>query len=82
MVTRYYTFGVQYAREQHPTLPYVHPDGYLTVVAPTAAMCRKVAFMVTDGAFAFDYIEPPDPKHFPRGELGRITFHVNPAGEV
>ena len=36
-VTIYATFGQKYSYEPHPTLPFAHPDGWLTVTAPTAS---------------------------------------------
>jgi hypothetical protein len=72
MTAIYITFGVQYAREPHPRLPFVHPDGYLTVEAPDYRTALAVAFAMTGGAHAFDYPERPSHTTFPRGELCRV----------
>lgn len=67
------TFGQQYRREEHPTWPLAHPDGWLRVTAASYEQARQVAFAVTDGAHAFDYpAEHFDQALYSRGELHGI----------
>lgn len=49
----YVTFGLRYAREEHPACPWAHPDGWLTVNAPTPFMGvgSEVYVAVTMGRF-------------------------------
>lgn len=56
------TFGVQYAREPHPTLTWAHPNGWLEVEvtgAPdeeTAEMEAEASiYRLTGGVYAFSY---------------------------
>lgn len=75
MTQIFITFGVQYAREPHPRLPFAHADGYLSVEAPSYRTALATAFALTGGAHAFDYGERPSDITFPRGELARIVVH-------
>lgn len=43
MKTFYLTFGVQYAREVHPSGSHVHPDGYVVIKAPEYDIARDLA---------------------------------------
>ncbi len=82
MTTIYVTFGVQYAQEPHPRLPFVHPDGYLTVEAPDYHTALVTAFALTGGAHCSDYVERPSERGFRRGELARIIVHDSIAADV
>lgn len=81
LVRSYITFGMQYAREPHPTFPAAHPNGYFVIEAPTAVACRELAVLLFQRHWAFDYGEAEfDPSFHPLGELGRIStrsfFHA------
>lgn len=77
------TFGQRYAREPHPTFPAAHPDGWVTIIAPTWSAGRAFASDRFGRHWAFLYAEEefgatsawPEPMSvlFPRGELGRFT---------
>lgn len=73
MYEYYVTFGSQYAYQPHPTLDWVNPNGYLTIVADSYNEAREYAFALTDGIFAFIYASPLESRHFPLGELKRLT---------
>jgi hypothetical protein len=76
------TFGVGYARRPHPRGSWVHPDGWVTIVAPSHAEARRIAVdlfgicwddLYDAGSFAMN-------AHlFTRGELLRV---VVPAGLI
>lgn len=78
----YVTFGLRYAREEHPACPWAHPDGWLTVNAPTylEAMVALRNLTTPPGQdiplYAFDYDEVP-PAMYPRGELARLDVHAD-----
>jgi hypothetical protein len=74
LVRMYITFGVQYAREPHPSFPAAHPSGYFVIEAPTQVACRELAVLLFNRHWAFDYTEAEfDPSYHPMGELGRIS---------
>jgi len=77
----YVTFGLMYAREQHPRLPFAHPDGYLSVEGPDYRTALATACSLTGGAHAFDYAERPSDITYPRGELARVVVHDALIGE-
>ena len=76
--TTYISFGVQYSHEEHPFLPWVHPDGYLAIVnVPNEDIRINVAFALTRGKHSFDYnddeMNDPDFRnHFPLGALRTV----------
>lgn len=75
MITVYFTFGVQYARETHPVLGRVaHPNGWAEVIAPTCDQAVTAFSNLTQGAYAFDYPEEPSRSMFPLGRLLRIDL--------
>lgn len=73
--TIFVTFGTKYAHEPHPTLPFAHPDGYLTIEAPDYGTARGIAMAMTGGAFGTDYLERPSDITYQRGELARVIVH-------
>lgn len=70
------TFGQQYAREAHPTLPEAHPDGWLAVFATSEEEARSTAFAVCGPRWAFLYdtaeTSPGVWDLYPLGELARV----------
>jgi hypothetical protein len=72
MSTFYVTFGQQYCREPHPTLPTAHPDGWVTVVAADELAARRLAVEWLGTAWSSIYDEEPDRALFRLGELHRI----------
>lgn len=79
MTTKLYhvTFGVQYASLPHPTHPWVHPDGYATLLIDADADPHLAANEIFGDAYAFVY---PDDRlkreYHPRGclmEFDRTT---------
>ena len=75
MKNYYITFGSQYAREPHPHLD-IHPDGYVTIIAPDRESARQKAFELTNGRFSFMYgDEDMEFSYFPMGSL--MTVQAN-----
>jgi hypothetical protein len=73
MARFYVTFGQQYAREEHPAWPGVHPDGWVTIEAPDYDAARERAFTLFGRRWAFLYEAADfDRSYFPGGELARI----------
>lgn len=86
----YITFGVQYAREDHPAGDWVHPDGYLVVeysggslgaldangqpMADPRERARLTAWAWLGGRWAFDYDVKPSPLWYPKGEIARMVL--------
>lgn len=68
------TFGQQYRTEPHPKVKYAHPDGWLTIEAPTMAEAREKAFVELGSHWGFIYENNKDfaRHYFPLGELHRI----------
>lgn len=64
----YITFGQQYRQEKHP-VSYVHPDGYVKIIAKDADQARAKAFEVFGKRWSFFYEEVPKAEHFPLGVL-------------
>ena len=76
-VAVYFTFGSQYAREPHPTLgSLAHPDGYARVTAKDYATARSLFWEMTQGAFAFDYMQEPPGHYYPRGLILDIEVKI------
>lgn len=84
MNTYYATFGVKYAREEHPTLPenMADPDGVMKVIAPTEALARLMVYGVTNNSYCF-LVPWPDPgseeeaqmnKWFPKGVTSTLSL--------
>ena len=77
--TVYATFGQKYAHETHPTLPFAHPDGWLTVTAPNEQIAYRALQKATTPPgetvphYAFTYSDPRELTLYPRGELALIT---------
>lgn len=71
----YVSFGQKYRHETHPRLPFVHPDGYLTIEAKNYTSARAHAFTLMGPAWCMLY-DAEEFKgishHFPRGELKRF----------
>lgn len=74
------TFGVHYSREPHPRGEWIHPDGWVTVVAASRGEARQVVVDLF-GRYWSDLYDPEsfNPAYFPRGELLRV---VVPAGLI
>lgn len=67
----YVTFGDRERREEHPTFPPAHPDGWVKVTADSLRQANRAAY----DAFGFRWstIREPDeltPTFYPLGELG------------
>jgi hypothetical protein len=71
----YFTFGVRYAREDHPSgEPGIHPDGWWEVVGCNRETARRVVHAIVGREWAFDYSAASfDPSFHPRGCLRRIS---------
>lgn len=78
MPTFHASFGVQYAQEQHPTIPRAHPRTFLEVVAPDYSIAHALAMTVTGGAFAFLHEEGQEGEcaHHPNGLAARLVYEV------
>jgi hypothetical protein len=64
------TFGVQYARTPHPTLPAAHPDGWLEVRGVTEEQALALVQALTGGLYAVLYREEEIAREFfPRGAI-------------
>jgi hypothetical protein len=75
--TFYLTFGGQYAHTEHPTWEGIHPDGWITVVAPDFRTARTLVVDLFGTAWSDLYGEDTfEPRHFPRGELLCITIET------
>ena len=80
------TFGQRYRREEHPTFPAAHPDGWVTILAYDDAGARAIAFSMFDQYWSFMYGPADRPQKywdetFPAGELARISMD-NELGDV
>lgn len=68
------TFGVGYSRVVHPRGMWVHPDGWITIVAPSYAVARAIVVdlfgLNWSGLYDADQVERAD---HPLGELLRIV---------
>lgn len=65
------TFGMQYPREQHPSWPYAHHDGWLRVEAPSYDAARGLVVARLGTAWSMLYTASEhEPEYYPRGELG------------
>ena len=79
-VTIYATFGTKYAHEDHPTMGFAHPDGWLTVTSPTHEEARALLARVTTPwnevvphyAFSYDSLSEMTPRLYPRGQLAHV----------
>jgi hypothetical protein len=80
----YVTFGQRYAREEHPSFPEAHPDGWVEVIADTEYAARVLTKKRLGTAWSHMYTEKIWKKYeenensfarFPRGSLG--TFRDN-----
>jgi hypothetical protein len=75
----YVTFGQRYRIEQHPhpiNGVYPHPDGWVTIEAPSAEAARAAAVKAFGIGWAFIYHAEDwdhDSPWYSRGELGVIT---------
>jgi hypothetical protein len=76
----YLTFGVGYARRPHPRGSWVHPDGWVTIVAPSYIEARHVVVDLFGICWSDLYdAETFDASFYPRGELLRVMV---PAGLI
>ena len=70
-----FTFGQKYRREEHPTFPAAHPDGYVTVIATDESQARNAVVGLIGTAWAFCYVAPFTDdwaQCYPLGELARV----------
>ena len=73
--TYYFTFGQQYAREDHPQLPFAHPDGWVEIGAESYMQARIMMWLMAGGAWSGQYSDDTfeEDKHFyPKGCLLRV----------
>lgn len=73
----YFTFGQRYRREEHPSYPLAHPDGYVTIVANNWEAARQKAvelFTAKEGLlFSMQYDDSNfNDEYYPRGEIERF----------
>jgi len=68
------TFGVNYSRVVHPRGMWVHPDGWVAIVAPSHVEARAVVVDLFGRHWDDLYdADAMDPALFPLGELLRIV---------
>jgi hypothetical protein len=68
----YVTFGQQYSRETHPHASWVHPDGWMRIVADNSGEARRMAFSILDREWSNLLSEDEfDSSFYPLGELAR-----------
>lgn len=71
----YLTFGQKYRNEKHPKATYAHPDGWVTIIAPSEEKAREIAFNIFGQYWSNLYPESKwDPTFFPKGELKIIKI--------
>lgn len=78
----YLTFGVQYEKEPHPNGLWIHPDGWVTICAPSYQVARSVVLGLFQDRWDGLYVDYQFDRHrhlYPKGELLRI---VVPAGQL
>lgn len=83
LTTHYFTFGVQYAHEPHPSatedMP-IHPDGWWEVKASSYGLAGVVVHALTGGKWAFGYTGlgtergQLDPSYHPLGCIYRVEI--------
>ena len=67
------TFPQRFRNEPHPTLPQAHPDGWLTIEAPSLGLARDIAFYRLGDEWAFIYPDDDMRDHlYPLGEIARF----------
>lgn len=77
----YVTFGSRYRYERHPLEHWVHPDGWLRIVAPSLHLARARVFDLLGANWAFDYDDESfmrddeGVEFYPLGELAVFTRH-------
>jgi hypothetical protein len=71
MVKYYVSFGQRYAREPHPAIPSIHPDGLLEIEADNYDDARGKAFVAIGIAWSYLYSQPSI-WYFPRGVTHRL----------
>lgn len=82
------TFGQRYAREEHPTFPAAHPDGWLVfeVADHLDHRAAYAAIWQVLGERFSDASQGPFRAHewdlYPRGELARIQVAEDPNERV
>jgi hypothetical protein len=76
------TFGQQYAHNPHPTFPAAHPDGWVTVHAPTEKAARDATLALLGTRWAWMYAMGDARSISGRSEDGdRVNWAVFPRGE-
>lgn len=75
----YFTVGVMYAQEEHPTLgKLAHPDGWIEVHGVDGETARSLVNALVGRAWAFQYTAETINKRFhPNGAF--LTISVTPA---
>lgn len=76
--TYYITFPGRFAREPHPTHPWVHPDGIVAIYATTEDAALKKAYSLFSfywaNMYTRDQLTGDDiVKYFPRGIVKEYT---------
>lgn len=65
----YFTFGLKYASEKHPSGLPAHPDGYVVVNAEDEFFARETMRHYYGNHWAEVYEEKPESDTYPMGEL-------------
>lgn len=67
------TFGQRFHRDEHPTFPAAHPDGWVTILAADRDTAHRAAMERLGQAWGSLYQQGDDIdwSMFPRGELAR-----------
>lgn len=83
MKNYFVTFGIKYAREAHPKLGIVHPNGYFKIVAESEDKARYIANEYIGQHYASLYPESHfDPSPYPMGQLLLIHQDQLPVFDV
>lgn len=73
MNTYYFTFGMEYAQDSHPSGLYVHPNGWVEVKANSEFDARVIMVKTYSNKWAFCYKEDEfDKSFFPLGCINKL----------
>ena len=80
-VETYITFGPDHERAAEADgNGFVKAAGWVTIVAPSRAVARRLAFAIFGRAWAFDYDRVPTHPGYTLGETARITLGLTESG--
>ena len=71
----YVTFGRKYRTVGHPKARYIHPDGYVTIIAKDETEARRITMLEFGQHWASMYDdETLQKEYFPLGSLKTIQY--------